>query len=132
MRPGGEPVLAAHTRIDIVNPSPTRLVWLGSSLDDVRRFPTAARQAAGFQLWRLQLGLLPNDWKPMPSIGPGVRELRVHVRGEHRLIYLANRPRAVFVLHAFPKRSRKTSRGDIEIGRARLKELSERRHGIDP
>jgi phage-related protein len=68
----------------------------------------------------------------MPSIGPGVREIRVRVRGEHRLIYLANRQRAVYVLHAFRKSSRKTSHGDIEISRARLRKLSERTHGIDP
>jgi phage-related protein len=63
--------------------------WLGSSLDDVRAFPEDARRAAGYQLGRVQQGLLPTDWKPMTTVGPGVIEIRVHTRVEHRIFYVA-------------------------------------------
>jgi phage-related protein len=56
------------------------LIWLGSSRDDVRRFPAVERQEAGFELYQVQCGHEPSDWKPMPSIGPGVREIRIHGR----------------------------------------------------
>jgi phage-related protein len=54
-----------------------RLIFLGSSLDDIRRFPENARRRAGYQLDRVQHGLDPDDWKPMSSIGSGCREIRV-------------------------------------------------------
>lgn len=50
------------------------LCWLGSSLDEVRGFPDEARREAGYQLRRVQHGLMPNDWKPMSSVGAGVCE----------------------------------------------------------
>lgn len=100
--------------------TPQPLVCLGSSRDELRAFPPEARARAGFELHRVQLGLEPHDWKPMPSVGAGVREVRVHNRGEFRVLYIANRPEAVYVLHAFLKTSRKTARRDIETARKRL------------
>lgn len=99
------------------------LVWLGSARDDLRGFPEDARRVAGFQLWRVQHGLEPNDWKPMPTIGTGVNEIRVHTGLEHRVLYIAKLPEAVYVLHAFEKRARKTSRQDLEIARQRFRSL---------
>jgi phage-related protein len=61
------------------------VVWVGSSLDDLRAFPEDARRIAGHQLHLVQLDLEPADWKPMPSIGPGVSELRMHTGLEHRV-----------------------------------------------
>jgi phage-related protein len=61
------------------------LIWLGSSLRDVQRFPALARRLAGFQLRRVQQGLDPDDWKPMRTVGPGVREIRIHIAGAHRV-----------------------------------------------
>jgi len=66
-----------------------RLLWLGSSRRDIRRFPKPARRVAGFQLLRVQQGLEPNDWEPMASIGAGVQEIRVHTETEHRVCYVA-------------------------------------------
>ena len=103
------------------------LIWLGSARDDLRGFPPDARQVAGFQLWRVQHGLEPNDWKPMPSVGLGVREVRVHTRLEHRILYLARFEEAVYVLHAFEKRSQQTPKRDLELARQRLRELLKRR-----
>ena len=58
----------------------------------------------------VQSGLEPSDWKPMQVIGPGVQEIRIHVLGEWRVIYVAKLRDAVYVLHAFQKKTRKTSR----------------------
>ena len=103
--------------------SPKPLVWVGSSLDLLRAFPEAARRLAGYQLRRVQSGLMPSDWKPTPSVGPGVAEIRVHTTLEHRVFYLARFPEAVYVLHACEKRTRRTRQADLELARARLAEL---------
>ena len=106
------------------------LVWLGTARDDLRGFPADARQVAGFQLWRVQRDLEPNDWKPMPSVGLGVREVRVHTGLAHRIAYVAKFDEAVYVLHAFQKRSRQTPKRDLELARQRLRQLlGQRRQG---
>jgi phage-related protein len=81
------------------------LIWLGSSRGDLRAFPALARRLAGFQLRRVQHGLDPDDWKPLQTVGPGVRELRIHIAGTHRMFYVATRPEAIYVLHAFEKKT---------------------------
>lgn len=103
------------------------LCWLGSSLDDVRGFPDDARRAAGHELSRVQQGLMPTDWKPMATVGGGVYEIRVHTRLEHRVFYLAKFEEAVYVLHAFEKRTRHTQPGDIALAKKRLAEVLARR-----
>ena len=100
---------------------------MGSSLADLRAFPGEARRQAGYQLGRVQQGLMPSDWKPMASIGMGVYEIRVHTRTEHRVFYVAKFRESIYVLHAFEKRTRATSRGDLEMGKARFVELIRRR-----
>jgi len=105
------------------------LVWLGSSLDALRAFPDDARQASGFQLRRVQQGLLPTDWKPMAAIGPGVVEIRIHTQVEHRVFYVARFAEAIYVLHAFEKRRNKTPKNDIVIAKRRLAELARNRRG---
>jgi phage-related protein len=74
----------------------------------------------GFELYRVQLGLNPYDWKPMSTVGAGVREIRVHVGREFRVLYIANRPEAVYVLHAFAKTSQRTARRDLQVAKQRL------------
>jgi len=101
--------------------------WLGSSLEDVRAFPEDARRAAGYQLGRVQQGLLPTDWKPMTTVGPGVIEIRVHTRVDHRIFYVAKFEEAVYVLHAFEKQARQTPQPEIELARKRLADLIRRR-----
>jgi phage-related protein len=99
-----------------------QLLWLGDSKDAVRAFPPDARQSAGFQLDGIQQGAGPDDWKPMPSIGPGVREIRIRAAsGAYRVIYLATRPEGVYVLHAFQKKSARTGRSDVALARERLR-----------
>lgn len=99
------------------------LNFIGSSLDDLRNFPDEARKAAGFELYAIQRGLEPSDWKPMPSIGRGVKEIRIHVLGEWRIIYVAKFEDAVHVLHSFQKKSRKTNQNDVEIARKRYRQI---------
>ena len=90
-------------------------------------FPDAARQIAGFQFWRVQRGLEPNDWKPMPSVGPGVQEIRIHAGAEHRVFYVAKFPEAVYVLHAFEKRTRGTRKDALDLARHRFRLLLHQR-----
>ena len=96
----------------------------GKALDDLRRFPQSARRAAGYQIDRVQRGYDPDDWKPMPTIGKGVREIRLReAAGSFRVIYLAKLEDAVYVLHCFRKKTQKTATGDIELARNRYNEL---------
>jgi phage-related protein/predicted XRE-type DNA-binding protein len=101
------------------------LKFVGSSLDDLRDFPEEARRTAGFELRTIQNGLEPRDWKPVGSVGSGVREIRIHVLGEWRIIYVANIRDAIYVLHAFQKKTQKTSQRDIELARKRYKQIGE-------
>lgn len=77
--------------------------WVGGSLERVRGFPKPARQQLGYELELVQHDLEPSDWKPMRTVGPGVKEIRIRVEGEHRVFYVAGLPRAIYVLHAFQK-----------------------------
>jgi phage-related protein len=98
---------------------------MGSSLDDLREFPEEARRAVGFELRAIQDGFEPRDWKPVSAVGAGVKEIRIHVQGEWRVIYVAKLSDAVYVLHAFQKKSQKTSRRDIDLARTRYKQIVE-------
>ncbi len=100
------------------------IAFLGSSLDDLREFPYAARSEAGYQLDRVQHGLDPVDFKPMPAIGKGVWEIRIKDEaGQFRVIFIARLKDAVYVLHCFQKKTQKTSVSDIELSNKRLREL---------
>jgi phage-related protein len=103
------------------------VAWLGRALANLRTFPADARRDAGFALRRVPQGLDPDDWKPMPSIGPGVREIRIHTGLEHRVFYVATFAEAVYVLHAFEKRTRKTPKHDLQLAQDRLRALVNRR-----
>jgi phage-related protein len=99
------------------------LVWLGSSLADVRAFPNEARQEAGFQLRRVQHGLAPTDSKPMPTVGLGVIEIRIHTTEEYRVFYVAKFAEAVYVVHVFNKQTQKTSQRDLDVAQRRYSAL---------
>lgn len=103
------------------------LVWIGDSLENVRGFAVAARKQTGFELWEIQQGKPPSDWKPLTPVGPGVRELRVGSERAYRVVYVAALSEAVYVLHAFEKRSQKTSKLDIDLARARFRALIQER-----
>ena len=102
---------------------PKPLVWVGPSKVALQRFPPLARREAGHDLWLAQAGATPRDWRPMPGVGAGVVELRIHAGTEHRVFFVAKFAEAIYVLHAFNKRSQKTNKQDLDIGRARYREL---------
>jgi phage-related protein len=101
------------------------LKFVGSSLDDLRDFPAEARRQAGFELYAIQRGDEPSDWKPMREVGPGVREIRIRVLEEWRVLYVTRFADAIYVLHAFQKKTQKTSRQDIELARRRYSQIEE-------
>ncbi len=98
--------------------------FLGDSLKRLREFPEVAKQDTGYQLDKVQKGQQPDDFKPMPSIGKGVEEIRVRDEtGIYRTIYTARIADAVYVLHAFQKKTQTTSKSDINIAKERYTEL---------
>ncbi|WP_435635313.1 type II toxin-antitoxin system RelE/ParE family toxin [Pseudomonas solani] len=103
---------------------PKLVQFRGSSRNDLKSFPKDAIQEAGYQLQRVQEGLEPDDWKPMKTVGPGVIEIRIkEASGAFRVFYVANREDFIYVLHAFRKTTEKTEKRDIDLAKARLKEL---------
>lgn len=86
------------------------ILWVATARDDIRTLPASVRQELGTDLRRIQSGLSPRDWKPMPTIGSGVNEIRVRVQGAYRLMYVATFAEGIYVLHVFQKKSQKTSR----------------------
>ncbi|MBF0140087.1 MAG: type II toxin-antitoxin system RelE/ParE family toxin [Magnetococcales bacterium] len=97
--------------------------FIDSSRDDLSAFPDAARRVAGFNLWKVQNGRMPADWKPLPAVGPGAMEIRIHVGGAWRVIYVAKFDDAVYVLHAFQKKTQKTSQDDITLAAHRYRQI---------
>ena len=102
------------------------LRFVGTSLADLARFPTEAKRAAGFELWQVQNGLDPSDWKPMNSVGAGVREIRIRSGGAWRVLYVAKFTDAVYVLHAFGKKTPSTTQTDLELAAKRFAEVAKR------
>ena len=105
------------------------VVWVGSTQEDLRRFPEEARRRAGYELHQVQIGLAPSDWKPMSTVGSGVREIRIHAGGAFRLVYVAKLEEAIYVLHAFEKKTRQTPKREIDLARSRLAAVQANREG---
>jgi phage-related protein len=100
------------------------ITFLGDSLDQITSFPQSVKRDAGYQLDRVQNGEDPVDWKPMKTIGSGVREIRIKdAAGAFRVVYVANIGDQIYVLHAFQKKTQKTAKGDIKLAKERLKAL---------
>ena len=99
----------------------------GSARSDLSAFPEQARREAGHDLWLVQAGLPARDWRPMPDVGAGVVEIRIHAGTEHRVFHVAKSDEAVYVLHAFDKTTRATSKRDLDTGRARYAQTIARR-----
>jgi len=100
------------------------LEFVGSSKGDLRAFPPAARREAGHQLDQVQNGKEPDDWKPMNTVGQGVKEIRIRdAFGAFRLIYVAKFAKAVYVLHCFQKKTEKTAKADLDLATKRYRDL---------
>jgi phage-related protein len=104
-----------------------KVIWMGSSREDLRDFPEEARRQVGYQLEHVQEGVDPDNWKPMSTVGSGVREIRVRESsGAFRCIYVATRPEGIYVLHCFHKKTQKTqktSQQDLDLAQRRFKSL---------
>ena len=96
----------------------------GDSLNALRQFPEGGRRRAGQQLYMVQRGYEPDDWKPMNSVGAGVREIRIRdERSIFRVMYVTKFGNTIHVLHCFQKKAQKTSPADLETAKRRYKEL---------
>ena len=118
-------VLASYINSDMTLPMAIkRVTFHGDSLDRLRDFPEDARREAGHELYQVQTGRDPSNWKPMSAIGAGVREIRIRdAVGAYRVIYIATFADAIHVLHVFQKKTQKTARRDLELAAARLRQL---------
>ncbi len=97
--------------------------FMGSARQDLSAFPKSARVRVGYELFLVQVGRNPTNWRPMPTIGTGACEIRVRDEaGAFRVIYVAQFVDAVYVLHAFQKKTQKTARADLELARKRYRE----------
>jgi phage-related protein len=103
------------------------IVWLGDSLARLRAAPADPRSDAGYQLGLVQRGEAAADFKPMPDVGAGVMEIRLHGENEFRVFYVARFEEAVYVLHAFVRKTRATRKADIDLGKARYAAMMEAR-----
>jgi phage-related protein len=109
------------------SPGHAAIAWEGDSKEVLQSFPEDARQNFGFELWQLQQGERPSDYRPLPSIGTGVFELRDQdKRAWYRVVYLSRINDVIYVLHCFEKKSREMPRKDFEKAKQRLKAVRTR------
>lgn len=105
-----------------------KAIFRGNSLDDIRSFPEAAKKDAGYAIDDLQHGRMPSDFKPMSDVGAGVYEIRISTppsKDQYRVFYVAKFEDAVYILHAFHKKTQKTAKSDLDAGRKQYKALIE-------
>ena len=113
--------------VETDRPRYATVVWEGDSREVLSGFPQNVRQNFGFELWRLQQGERPNDYRPLPSIGRGVFELRDQdERAWYRVVYLSRVNDVIYVLHCFEKKSREMPGRDVEKARQRMKAVKAR------
>jgi phage-related protein len=108
------------------------LYWMGTAKDDLLEFPSKAQRKIGFELRAIQQGDLPSNFKPMPTVGKGVEEIRIQTDDAYRVFYIARFAEAIYVLHCFQKKTQKTAPNDINLGQQRYKQLLEQRQSREP
>ncbi|HEY9784847.1 MAG TPA: type II toxin-antitoxin system RelE/ParE family toxin [Candidatus Obscuribacterales bacterium] len=104
-----------------------KLFGIGNTRRRVQQFPKQTRCKAGDELYLVQIGAQPTDWRPMPTIGPGAIEIRIHQPHEHRIIYVATYPEGIYVIHAFEKKTRQTPQRELDIARANYGDIQQQR-----
>ena len=101
--------------------------FLGTARRDLAAFPESVRRQAGYELFLVQAGREPADFKPLPMVGSGAYEIRIRdIAGAFRVVYVAKFEKAIFVLHAFQKKTRKTAQADIRLAAQRYKFIGEK------
>ena len=107
-----------------MGPAAKSIKFCSGALDDLRAFPDSARRDAGYELDKVQNGRDPSDWKPMTSVGAGVREIRIRdAGGAFRVLYVAKFAETIYVLHCFQKKTQKTSKADLNLAAQRYRDL---------
>lgn len=106
---------------------PNPLIWLGNSVEAVKSFSVAARKEAGHELGQVQEGREPSDWKPMETVGAGVKEIRIRAEKAYRVLYVAKFAEAIYVLHGFEKKTQKTSKANLGLATTRYRQLVKER-----
>ena len=101
--------------------------WVGSAREEIQSLPEDARKEVGFALWTLQQGIQPSDFKPMSIVGKGVEEIRIRTEDADRVFYIARFEEAIYVLHAFQKKTQKTANKNLELGQKRYQQLLQNR-----
>jgi phage-related protein len=109
-----------HTNIRIIKNRVKAVYFVGTARKDLAGLPESARRRAGYELFMVQAGREPSDFKPIPGVGPGAYEIRVRDNaGAFRVIYVAKFEHAVYVLHVFQKKTRVTAKADIDLAARR-------------
>ncbi len=104
-----------------------KITWLGNTHEIVKSYSGIIKQEIGYNLDKVQRGLEPHDWKPMSSVGRGVKEIIIHEENEYRVFYVAKFEESVYVLHVFVKKTQQTLKRDIDLGKKRYSEMLEMR-----
>jgi phage-related protein len=108
-------------------PKYATVIWEGDAREVLQAFPEEVKQNFGFELWQLQQGERPSDYRPLPSIGLGVFELRDQdARAWYRVVCLSRIKNVIYILHCFEKKSREMPRRDFEKAKQRLKAVRAR------
>lgn len=102
-----------------------KIVYVGSTQKDIEAFPSKARQRiiTALTVISAELDLSPKEFKYMPTVGAGCYELRLKIDRQYRVFYVAKFHEAIYVLHAFVKKTQQTSKTDIDLGSDRYKAL---------
>lgn len=102
-----------------------KITWLGNTHETVKGYSGIVKGEIGYNLDKVQRGLDPLDWKPMSSVGHGVKEIRIHENNEYRILYVAKFEESIYVLHAFVKKSEATLKREIAQAKRRYAEMLE-------
>lgn len=104
-----------------------KITWLGNTREVVKNYSDNVKSEIGYSLDKVQRGLDPYDWKPMSSVGEGVKEIRIHEENEYRVLYVAKFEESIYVLHVFVKKTEQTLKRDIDLARQRYADLLQMR-----
>lgn len=106
------------------------VIWIGTTQRRLCRFEEPAKRSLAKQIWRLQNGEKPEDWRPMSTIGIGANEIRIHYPGAYRVIYVASYPEGIYLIHAFQKKTKKTPSLEIDLARKNYSRMRNQRKNV--
>lgn len=119
-------------QVQISSSEEKEVIWWPEKLTDEikKNWPMEMRKEVGFQLGRVQQGLDPDHYREMPSIGAGVKEIKLQDedKSQYRLIYIAKFPEGIYAFHVITKKTtEQTEKTDIDIAKKRLREIKQHR-----